>query len=301
MSTAPAHLTTDEHSPSSSRHTAAVATERCRRTNEIVEAGPHPRAPNIRAAMTAETEYQYQAVLLDIEGTIAPVAFVYDTLFPFAHEHVARYVAEHFDDVDVQKDIEDLRHLAYDERAAGHTDVPEIPELVPPVTRGGVQKAVRECVHALMARDSKATALKSLQGKIWREGYERGQIVGELYDDAIRALARWDANGVKIGIYSSGSVEAQQLLIGHSNEGDLRPFVSHWFDTTTGPKRERKSYETIADEMELTPSDILFATDIVAEALAAKAAGLQVVIMERLGNEKQPPHPFPIEEDFEMV
>lgn len=254
----------------------------------------------MRAAMT-ETERSYQAVLLDIEGTIAPVSFVYDTLFPFAHDHVARFVAEHWDDLDVQKDIDDLRRLAEDERAAGHLDVPEIPQLEPPVTRGGVQKAVRACVQALIARDSKATALKSLQGKIWKEGYERGQLQGELYDDAIRAMARWNANDVIIGIYSSGSVEAQQQLLGHTIEGDLRPFVSFWFDTTTGPKRERESYEKIADEMGLTPSDIMFATDIVAEAQAAKAAGFQVMILERLGNEKQPPHPFPVEESFELI
>ena len=248
-----------------------------------------------------ETDRSYQAVLLDIEGTIAPVSFVYDILFPFAHEHVARFVAEHWDDLDVQKDIDDLRALAAEEQAAGHLDVPEIPVLVPPVTRGGVQKAVRACVQALIARDSKATALKSLEGKIWREGYERGQIEGELYDDAIRALARWNANDVMLAIYSSGSVEAQQLMLGHSNEGDLRPFISFWFDTTTGPKRERASYEKIADEMGVLPSDILFATDVVAEAQAAKAAGFQVVIMDRLGNEKQPPHPFPVEETFEML
>jgi 2,3-diketo-5-methylthio-1-phosphopentane phosphatase len=249
--------------------------------------------------MSAEI-HPYSAVLLDIEGTITPVSFVYDTLFPYAHDHLARFLKEYWHDPDVQADVEALRQLAFDERAAGREDVGLIPE-EGQATPGGIQKAVREYVHGLMHRDAKVTPLKALQGRIWRDGYERGQILGEFYDDAVRALARWNAKDVIIAIYSSGSVQAQQLLFQHAEEGDLRPFVSHWFDTTTGPKRERESYEKIADEMGVVPADILFATDVVAEAQAARAAGLQVVIMERLGNEKQPPHPFPVEEDLEMV
>lgn len=242
----------------------------------------------------------YEAVLLDIEGTITPVSFVYDTLFPYAHDHAARFLRDRWDDADVQHDVDDLREEARRELESGHGDVPQIPD-VTAATRSQVQKAAGEFVHYLMHKDSKTTPLKSLQGKIWQDGYERDQLRGEFYDDAVRAFARWQAREVIIAIYSSGSVQAQQLLFEYSSEGDLRPFVSFWFDTTTGPKRERQSYEKIADEMGVTPSSILFATDIVAEAQAARAAGLQVVVMARLGNERQPPHPFLEEEDFELV
>lgn len=247
--------------------------------------------------MTPPHVRPYEAVLLDIEGTITPISFVYDTLFTYAHDHAMRFLKDHWDEVDVQKDIEDLRRLCEDERERG-VDVPAIPAQA---SRLELQRSVRDFVHHLIHADSKATALKSLQGKMWQEGYEQGHFFGEFYDDAIRAMARWNANDVLIAIYSSGSVAAQQLLFEHSSEGDLRPLVAQWFDTTTGPKRERTSYEKIADELELTPSSILFATDVVAEAAAAHSAGFQVVVLERLGNHKQPAHTFPTEETFEMV
>jgi 2,3-diketo-5-methylthio-1-phosphopentane phosphatase len=242
----------------------------------------------------------YSAILLDIEGTITPVAFVYDTLFPYAHDHLARFLEDNWDEQDVQSDIDLLRKQIDEDREAGQTDVVDVP-----YPGQAPDKAIREAAvkafHQMMHADRKVTALKSLQGKIWRDGYERGQLTGEFYDDAIRALARWNANDITIAIYSSGSVEAQQLLFQHSEEGDLRPFVSKWFDTKTGGKRDMASYRKIARSLEVEPGDVLFATDVVEEANAAHQAGMQVLIMERLGNMRQPEHEFRSEQDFEMV
>jgi enolase-phosphatase E1 len=240
---------------------------------------------------------EFDAVLLDIEGTITPISFVYDTLFPYAHDHAGRFLKEYWDDLDVQKDVEALRSLNEDDRSAGRTEM-EIPRSG---SRQAMQAAVERYVHFLMHDDRKETALKSLQGKIWRDGYERGQLRGEFYDDALRALARWNSAGKLIAIYSSGSVEAQQLLFKYASEGDLTHFVSKWFDTTTGPKRESASYEKISEELEIDAERILFATDVLAEAQAAGDAGFQVLMMERLGNPKQPAHLFRKEADFEML
>ncbi|MBM3461042.1 MAG: acireductone synthase [Armatimonadetes bacterium] len=231
----------------------------------------------------------FDAVVLDIEGTITPISFVYDTLFPYAHDHAARFLREHWHEDDVQQDVEALRDLSA---------VPEIPRNG---DVSGMVEAAAACVHALIHEDRKVTPLKSLQGKIWKEGYERGQLRGEFYDDALRAMARWSAEGIVLAIYSSGSVEAQQLLFRHSGQGDLTDMISGWFDTTTGPKRERESYEKIAEELEIDPSRILFATDVAAEARAASEAGFQVLILARLGNPAQPPHDFRAEADFELI
>ncbi len=235
------------------------------------------------------------AVLLDIEGTITPISFVIDTLFPYAHDHAYRFLCDHWHEEDVREDVEALRALAEEQGSA--VRIPELDEASEAAVRG----AVRDFVQRLIHDDSKATALKSLQGKIWREGYERGSIRGEFYDDALRAMERWSARGIRIAIYSSGSVEAQQLLFRHSVEGDLTGLVAAWFDTAVGPKREPSSYETIAEELDVDPGRILFATDVVAEAEAASEAGLQVVVMARLGNPQQPAHRFPQESGFELM
>lgn len=46
-------------------------------------------------------------------------------------------------------------------------------------------------------------------------------ILFSVYEDVPKALESWTNEGRKIYVYSSGSVEAQKLLFGHSVHGDL--------------------------------------------------------------------------------
>jgi enolase-phosphatase E1 len=129
--------------------------------------------------------------------------------------------------------------------------------------------------------DAKVTELKDIQGRIWAEGYAAGELRGHVYPDAAEALRRWHADGLTLAVFSSGSVPAQKLIFGHSDQGDLSPLFSGWFDTTTGPKREAMSYVLIADALGISPADILFLSDIVAETDAAKAAGMKALLIDR--------------------
>lgn len=71
--------------------------------------------------------------------------------------------------------------------------------------------------------------------------------------------------------------------------GDLRPYLCGFFDTTSGAKTEAGSYSNIALSLGVdSPSDILFATDVLAEAQAAAAAGWRAVLVERPGNKALP-------------
>ena len=134
--------------------------------------------------------------------------------------------------------------------------------------------AALEYLLWLMDRDRKSTALKSLQGKIWKAGFERGELKGTLFDDVPAAFARWSATG-KVAIYSSGSVEAQKLLFRHSIFGDLTPLIAGYFDTRTGPKMASASYAAIAQAMEVAPGEALFFSDVVRELDAAREAGMR--------------------------
>jgi 2,3-diketo-5-methylthio-1-phosphopentane phosphatase len=122
-----------------------------------------------------------------------------------------------------------------------------------------------------------------------------------VFDDVPAALARWQAAGLSTRIYSSGSIEAQKLLFAHSTAGDLTPHLCGYFDTTTGPKREAASYEKIARDAALDAHELLFLTDVVEEAQAARDAGLQAAIMDRPGNRPQPAHDFVVLSDFEQL
>jgi len=134
---------------------------------------------------------------------------------------------------------------------------------------------------AWMDADAKETELKDIQGRIWAQGYAAGELTGHVYPDAAEALRRWHAEGLKLSVFSSGSVAAQRLIFGHSDQGDLSPLFSGWFDTTTGPKREAMSYVLIADALGISPADILFLSDIAAETDAAKAAGMRAMLIDR--------------------
>jgi len=148
--------------------------------------------------------------------------------------------------------------------------------------------ALTEHVQDLMSRDVKISYLKSLQGYLWESGYRTGQLKAPLFRDVGPKFASWAADGVRIIIYSSGSVAAQKLLFAHTNAepADLIPMIADYFDTVNaGPKTEASSYERIASKHTgYPPEEWLFLSDNVKEVEAAKQAGMQSIIVERPGN-----------------
>lgn len=141
---------------------------------------------------------------------------------------------------------------------------------------------------AMMDRDSKAPELKDLQGRIWEAGYRAGALAGNVFEDVPRAFARWRAAGIPIGLYSSGSVLAQQWLFRTVPTGDLTPFIRWYFDAGVGGKREPASYARIAEEVGREPSAITFVSDTAAELDAAWMAGMKTILSVRPGNAPQP-------------
>ena len=211
------------------------------------------------------------AVLLDIEGTTTPLDFVTRVLFPWAHERIGEYLARSGADVETGRDIAALRAQHQQDDAAGKE---------PPAWADTAESAAAYA-RWLMDQDRKVTALKSLQGRIWEEGFRAGGLEGQVYEDVPRAFLRWREAGRTIAIFSSGSVLAQRQLFGHSNAGDLTRFLAAFFDTTTGPKREALSYRRIAGVLGSDPRSILFVSDIAAELDAALEAGLATALCLR--------------------
>ncbi len=211
-----------------------------------------------------------KAILLDIEGTTTPIDFVHKTLFPYAKEKIGDYVRENFERIQPETAL--LR--------AEHDAETSYSEAFDEVSPDSVSKYLRFLIDA----DRKSTPLKSLQGKIWQEGYETGQLLSEVFEDVPLAFERWKAAGKMIAIYSSGSVLAQQLLFRYTDHGDLTPYISGYFDTNVGGKREAGSYRKIAHELNLEPRDILFISDAEAELEAASEAGMKTALAVRQRN-----------------
>lgn len=202
-----------------------------------------------------------RAVLLDIEGTIGDIAFVRDVLFPFARARIGDVLRARWNDAEITSVV----------HSACYGSVEEL--LTPAV-------ATRRFLQ-WMDEDKKVTPLKTLQGIIWREGYASGELKAHLYPDAIDAMRTWHARGVKVAIYSSGSVEAQKLYFRHSVAGDLTPLIGGYFDTTTGAKGDAQSYRKIASTIDVQPGAVTFFSDAPAETDAALEAGLTAYRVDR--------------------
>lgn len=200
-------------------------------------------------------------ILTDIEGTTTSITFVHDVLFPYAKAHLRTWVKAHADEARVQELLAGVRAQV----------------------QVGTDEAAIDQLLAWIDADRKEPALKTIQGWIWADGYASGAYTSHVYPDVLPALKRWQAAGKTLGVYSSGSVEAQDQLFGHTVDGDLRPYFSHYFDTQVGHKREVGSYRNIQQQLGLPAEEILFLSDIPEELDAAAAAGMQVCHLLRPG------------------
>ena len=194
-----------------------------------------------------------KAIVTDIEGTTSSLSFVKDVLFPYAAEHLPRYVNERRTEPAVRKELNATADLAG-------------------LPRHDVDDLVRQ-LKDWIASDTKATPLKTLQGMVWERGYVSGDYEAHVYDDAVRCLRDWFEQRIALYVYSSGSIKAQQLFFRYSRYGDMRPLFRGYFDTTTGAKDEQASYRRIADAIGVTADEILFLSDVEAELDAAGAVG----------------------------
>lgn len=206
------------------------------------------------------------AIVTDIEGTTSSISFVKDVLFPFARRALPGFVREHGEAPGVRHWLDQVgKEIGCDDDAA-------------------IIAALQDWID----QDRKHTALKALQGMIWKSGYSGADFTAHIYPDAAPALVHWHDRGLPLYVYSSGSVPAQQLFFGHSDAGDLRPLFSGWFDTEIGGKRDADSYRRIAERLALAPGDIVFLSDVVEELDAARDAGLATVLVDRPGDYPQP-------------
>ncbi|RLN31592.1 hypothetical protein BBJ28_00021328, partial [Nothophytophthora sp. Chile5] len=253
----------------------------------------------LKRARVAEDEKEapslaerHQVVLLDIEGTTTPISFVHDVLFPFVVERVEQFLRDTWTLEDTQRDVKALRSQHAEDVASG-LQPPLLAEL-------DEQQALARYVQWNVAEDRKVGALKQLQGRMWRLGYESGELKAQVYADVPACLARLQTRGARVAIYSSGSRQAQKLLFQFSDKGDLRRYLSVYFDTKVGHKRESASYREIVQSLGVDSGrDVLFVTDVLEEAQAAKEAGLDAVLSLRPGNKPLPETPgFPTIRSF---
>lgn len=201
-----------------------------------------------------------KAIITDIEGTTSSLSFVKNCLFPYARAHIGEFLRANVENETVQKLLIEVN------------------------TEVGKNLNLEQITAQLIQwidDDKKITQLKSLQGLIWEAGYQRGELVGHLYEDAIRNLQNWKAEGFDLYVYSSGSVYAQKLLFAHTEAGDLTPLFSGYFDTHIGGKQDSSSYENIVAHIGLPAEHLLFLSDIEAELNAAQTAGLHTIWLTR--------------------
>lgn len=201
-----------------------------------------------------------KAIVTDIEGTTSSIRFVHDVLFPYAKQRMADFI-RHYES------------LSEADNQTVSTQLDAVAQLA------GIQ---RENTEALIQQlldwideDKKVTPLKALQGIIWQQGYQQGDFVGHVYQDAADYLKQWNKQGLDLYVYSSGSVHAQKLIFGYTEFGDLTPLFKGYFDTQVGGKRDVESYRQIIHQIGLKAEEILFLSDIEQELEAASQASMK--------------------------
>jgi enolase-phosphatase E1 len=227
---------------------------------------------------------QVACVLLDVEGTTSSVSYVYDVLFPYARHALLPYLQEHWQEAATIKAVDFLAaDLGYKCGSDWLNDLDDEPSRI---------ERVGHELTRLMDSDVKSTGLKELQGLVWAIGYSEGKLRSHVYSDVPAAFKRWQASGISMRIYSSGSIAAQKVFFANTEYGALIDYLSGHYDTTTGPKREPASYTKIAADTGLPPARILFLSDVPAELDAAASAGMQVALVIRPGNSPVPEHSY---------
>ena len=203
-----------------------------------------------------------RAVVTDIEGTTSSLSFVKDVLFPYSRRRMEPFVRRHANDPAVASLLDEVRRA-----------------VAKPL---GLDQVIATLIDWI-DEDRKVTPLKALQGLIWEEGFRAGDFRGHIYPDALARLRAWAAHGIKLYVFSSGSIKAQRLLFGYNEHGDLTPLFSGYFDTTIGAKKEPEAYRRIAEAIGIPPAEILFLSDTPEELDAARAAGMQTRWLVRDG------------------
>ena len=214
-------------------------------------------------------------ILTDIEGTTSSISFVKDVLFPYAAEHLPAFVKANLNDEKVQTALQQTAEIAAEDGD----------NLSAKISADNTDALIAKLLQWI-SEDRKATPLKALQGMIWKTGYENGDYQAHMYPDATEYLKKWHDSGLPLYVYSSGSVKAQELFFGYSQDGNLLPLFKGHFDTLMGGKRETQSYRNILAELQkthagLNAADVLFLSDIKEELDAAKEAGMQTVWLLR--------------------
>lgn len=202
--------------------------------------------------------------LFDIEGTTTDINFVHKVLFPYSREKISSFLNEHFDDSQLINILDQAKKTIFEE---GEKDF-------------SLEIAINYFLKWI-DEDRKHSALKELQGLIWEFGYKNQDFKGHLYPDVLPFFKKIKNSNNKIGIYSSGSVWAQKLLFAHSVEGDLTPFISYFFDTKVGLKRDENSYKNILEATNYEAQNIFFFSDIKEELESANKLGINSIQLER--------------------
>ena len=236
-------------------------------------------------------------LLLDIEGTTCPFNFIVDVLFPYAEQNLEPFINSHYQEDSITKILAKANEEWTKDKHPGSIKLLERcckQSLTP-------KESTTKYLQYLTSIDKKSTALKDIQGKIWKQGYENGSLKSMLFEEANECIHRWKQKGLILAVYSSGSVEAQKLLYQHTQTGNLAELFSHWFDTHTGPKKCQESYELIAKEMGSDAKNIIFISDNAEECDAAKMAGMQTLFSLRANNPDQDPKQHHIINDLNDV
>ncbi len=218
-----------------------------------------------------------KAILTDVMGTTSPVGFV-KTLMKDFSDNALSYVNK------------------------GEKEAIELIERIKEEAKLGTYEETVDYINEQIDQRNLQPHFLSLVGMVNVDGYKKGRLQGEFFDDVIGAFKNWKDNGKGIYVYSNGSEESLIKMFRTAKQGDIGVFVNGSFDTDRiGSKSEPDSYKKIGGKILVDPADMLFLSDVLTELDAANDAGCPVHLVVRPGNKPVEANSYKVINNFSEI
>ena len=226
-------------------------------------------------------------ILLDIDGTCMPISYFPHIMQPYLPNNIRQYVAANLE-TDIMKDILMRLRIEYKRQIPKDLDHRV---LVPEFDGKNGAKVVMDVFTNFMAQTDegkKSETIMALAWLVWLDGFRKGSLASELFNDVPVALERWKQEGISICSISSMISLGQQLVFTCTRFGNLDDLFAGYLCTKdiNAHKSNSRCFTAVCEKLDVRPKELLFLTDSGKEAVAAKDAGCRSILVERPGNIK---------------
>ena len=213
-----------------------------------------------------------KAIFMDLAGTAIKTSFIDKELMPYIKNNVKTFIVVNWLEKDIRRDVDSLRIEALKDSKAPKIEPQEAPE-------GEQKQSVVDYINYCSDNKKENLAISKFRFHMWFNGYDRNKLQTSVYSDVGIQLRKWKDMDIKIFVVSNTWVEAAKKFLSKTTQGNLNELMEGHFDCGEGPFNKKETFQKIVEKIDLKEEDVLFMTKSPKEAVAAKEAGLDIVLV----------------------